>query len=388
MSAFQKSFPLISTSFINRCGNIGLSLVPMLLVEKKFTIAQSSLVMGSVKSLIVLGAFLGGFLSDRLGGKFTLLLSFMLSAIGMGFLPFSFGVISLTIFAALAQLGSSLFKGPSRLLLTELVDPPQQKESVAWLRMANNGAQILSFGIGAIFARAGFMPLMLFDAITSFLAAIFGWKKLPYLKPKPSVNVEEHREGNKFSWQLLLGMTLTTASYTFLYQIFLVGVAALLKLKFSSHGLELYSLSMVMNTFLCALLAIKAARMFSNPRFALPFGMILLTIGCSLTTMVETSKYFLFLGMLIITVGEIIFSSLGPFMLIQVSSSGSKNRGSIYGMSLVIQEFGAILGAALGFPIVLGSSHPMMIVLGLGIGMVVISLWTARKYTRVFQEGL
>ena len=66
MSTFRRSLPLITTSFINKTGTIGLSLVPMILVERHLSAGQSSLVMTLIKASTLGGTLLGGLSSDRL----------------------------------------------------------------------------------------------------------------------------------------------------------------------------------------------------------------------------------------------------------------------------------------------------------------------------------
>src|SRR6185503_16512821 len=87
-TAFEQSRPLLLTSFTNKMGSIGLSLIAILLVEKGATTAQGSFVLACLKAMIVTGTLVGGALSDRVGPRTLVLGAFLLSAIGLAGLPF------------------------------------------------------------------------------------------------------------------------------------------------------------------------------------------------------------------------------------------------------------------------------------------------------------
>src|SRR5688500_12282731 len=97
MSVFLKARSLYLTSFANKCLNIGLVLIPMLLVEQELSTTTSSWVMGLVKTAAVTGSILGGWFSDRIGLKQTLVLAFFLSALGLFALPLTTNVVLLCV---------------------------------------------------------------------------------------------------------------------------------------------------------------------------------------------------------------------------------------------------------------------------------------------------
>ncbi|MGZ3741733.1 MAG: hypothetical protein ACXVB9_20320, partial [Bdellovibrionota bacterium] len=86
--AFRRSLPVTLTSFINKAGTIGLSIVPVILVEHHLSAGESASVMGAIKAAGLVGVLLGGRLCDLWGLRTTLLLSFLISGLGMLPLPF------------------------------------------------------------------------------------------------------------------------------------------------------------------------------------------------------------------------------------------------------------------------------------------------------------
>jgi hypothetical protein len=63
--AFRQCRPVLLTTFTNRVGSIGLSLVPILLVHKGVTTGQGAFVLSTMKATILAGTLAGGALSDR-----------------------------------------------------------------------------------------------------------------------------------------------------------------------------------------------------------------------------------------------------------------------------------------------------------------------------------
>src|SRR3990167_6786949 len=204
MSAFRASFPLVITSFVNKCGTIGLNLLPMLLVERQISAGDSSLVMTLVKVAAVGGLFLGGWTSDRLGMKKTILFSFIISGITLALIPFTPDLFTLTLASIVSSGAIAMFPAASRLLLVELVPFHLQQESIAWLRTALNFGQVVCYSIGTIFSRWGILILFLFDSCTSILAAGIGAKILPRLEvtQQKVSSVSSEEKPNSASWNM------------------------------------------------------------------------------------------------------------------------------------------------------------------------------------------
>ncbi|MFN7135857.1 MAG: MFS transporter, partial [Myxococcales bacterium] len=142
---FRQSLPVLLTTFVNKVGAVGLSLLPMLLVERALPSETSSLVMGLVKAAVLLGSFAGGWVADRAGLRVALVSSFAIAGTGLALLPLASDWVVLAALAMLAQLGNAMFHSPARLLVTSAVAPEHQREAIGWLRGAVNGGQIVSF---------------------------------------------------------------------------------------------------------------------------------------------------------------------------------------------------------------------------------------------------
>jgi MFS family permease len=375
MSALRRSLPLLVTTFINRCGTIGLSLLPMLLVEKGFSSGSSAAVMTGVKTGLLVGTYLGGVLSDRVGMKWSLVASFFLSGVGLGFLPFGSTVLWIGFWAVVTQFGQALFYSPARLLVVELVPPEEQQESMGWLKTTNNLGNIFSYVLGTLFAGLGVTLLILFDSVTSLTACIVG----AWLLPNPT----KHEPGAKKqggeatgTWKTFVMCTLTVAGFYFLFDLFMVSTSARCRALFGQEGLRIFSEAMVLNTVLCTAFVVVAARRLNNPRVVFPVSILLSAIAMLLVAHDVKQKAVILVATLIITVAEILFTALAQFVLIRATPA-SGSQGAIYGFSLLVQSAARVVGSALAFPMIVNGDHPMTFV-GVSAAAILVVSFMAR----------
>lgn len=350
---FRESLPVTLTSFVNKCGNIGLSLLPMLLIDRQLTIQDAATVMGTVKSAQLFGILLSGWLSDRMGARFVVLMSFSLSALGLTALTCVQGLFLLTLCAALAQLGTSMYTAPARLLIMSSIPDHLQRVGLGWLRTANNCGMILSYSIAALASSFGLVSLFIFDAITSLLAVITGARILPREQIKrivqtPPLNSLDHTEHSFLNYGIL---TTGIALYSFIYEFFMTGAAAQFRFMFGADGLKVFSTVMVINTVICTALAVIAAQYFANPRRVLAFGFALTALGQIMMFEWTSTRLAIFLAAGIVSLGEVVFTSLSQYALLRATPPG-KNQGTTYSVSNLMSALGRILGATIAIPAV------------------------------------
>lgn len=379
----------MTTSLINKCGNIGLSLLPMLLIQRQFTEGQSSLVMSLVKAVMIVGVFVGGWLSDR-GMKRAILLSFCAAGAGLAAIPYAKTLFWMAASASLAQLGQVMFQAPAKLMVTEFVEIREQPESFAWLRTANNLGQVMSYSIGAIFSSFGIPFMMFFDSTTSWLAAGAGLKLLPSEASREKLRAERASSEaaapslTSSEWKNFALVTLMLAGFNFLYDLYMIGVAGKCELVFGSQGLRIFSQAMVMNCVLCSVFSIFAARFLENPAIVFPLGTVLCIGGLALSVQGIQSMAVFYLGCFLITASEIVFFALAQTALLR-TIPGGKRRGSIYSTSLVIQNIGRILGGALAFSWVVYAARPLPLILSSGGVILALVLAGRSRFISIFK---
>ncbi|MFZ4714998.1 MAG: MFS transporter [Bacteriovoracaceae bacterium] len=371
MSVFKKTLPLTFTVFINKCGTIGLNLIPMLLVEKHLRGRQSAIIMTTIKVVAVSGSFLGSYLCDFLGMKMTLLLSFFLAGIGLGGLPLFDSVMALTLFACIAQMGHSMFGGPMRLLISDVVDKEEQQVAWGWFRTANNLGQVVAFSIGSLFAGFGISMLMFFDATTSILATVVGTKIIKSKKIEEEEFAEKNLTHLNKTMKTFLMFALVTGGFACMYELFVVAVAANCRIYFGEEGVSIFSKILLVNTIFCTLVALPASKKIKNPRLAFPLGILFMALGSALSFYEKDHLPMLFVGMFLVSLGEIFYTALSTYVLIRITPK-MKKKGTIFGIGLIFQPVGRILGAGIAFPLVVYGKHGM--ILPLILGLIVLSM--------------
>lgn len=356
-TAFRSGLPIVATTFVNRAGAIGLNLLPILLVERQVAAADASLVLGIAKGVILVSSLLGGFLSDRWGVRSAFLLAMGMQALGLALVPFMEQLALIAFVAALAQLGNSMFGATSRLMIRQFVLPGQQQEALAWLRTGNNMGQIISFSLGALLASFGTTLLFLFDAFTSLLAFLFGLKWLPGGVRAPQVRADS-AEREQRSWRVFIVYGIFVAGYSFLYDLFMIGAAGRLEVVFPQQGLRLFSLVMVVNTIICTLLSVPLSKRVTNARRVLPAGFVLSSLGGALMFLDIESRVLLFAGVLLLSLGELLYTSMAQFLLLLINPARS-GEGTSYGAITTLQAVGRILASATAFPLIVHGTYAM-----------------------------
>jgi MFS family permease len=376
-SVLRESFPLVATSFVNKCGQIGLSLLPILIIEQNIPASAGALALGVIKASAFIGTYFGGWCSDRLGLRRTLIFSFLMTGIGLGLLPVFPTLAGVIVFGIVAQTGHAMFPSAARLMLTETLPSKRLQEGIGWLRSANNAGQIVSFSLGALFSKLGTSAFFFLDSGTSFIAALIGYRLLPNKKMAVKSSVaapleasDQHvsvrelltKKGLKNKKvRLFLMCSLVIALFSLIYEMLMIGVAAKSKIIFEEDGLKLYSQFMIINTVLCTVFAVPASRYFKSLGKVLFWGLFLLGIGGALSLHGAPSKLDLFIGALCMTFGEIIFTSMAQFTLLQLTPN-SRQRGALYSVSLIFQKVGVTTAGFITLPLVMAGGHGALVV--------------------------
>ena len=351
--AFRQSRPVLLTTFTNKVGSIGLSLITILLVKRGVSTAEGSLVLTALKATMLAGTLAGGALTDRFSSRTLVLAALLLSASGLGFLPFQTSIWLILFFGVLTQFAEALMNVVQRLLLMDQVDFQYQKESLGWLRMVNNFAQIFSFSIAALGSSLGVAPLMVFDASTSLGAFVIGRRILPRTAAGASQGGRLAGEGGGHAGKsAFFRCALVLMGWSFFYELFLEGGAGRLEMLHPGEGLHRFSTMMILNTVICAALAIHATRIFHKSWTAITGGMVLTALGILFAGWGMTSQVRVFGGMLFITTGELMIGAVAQYTLMRLTP-GDVNSGFYYSLGLTLMQCGRLVGAALAFPLLI-----------------------------------
>lgn len=358
---FQESKPIVLTSFVNKVGSIGLSLIPILLVSKKASPKDASFLLGTLKVTLILATLLSGLLIDRIGKKNTVLLAFLLSSIGLGLLPFFSSLFALLILGVAAQCGDALSRNSIRSLLVYSTSKHHHKSALSWVRVANNLGQLFSFGIGATLGFLGPPFLMLFDSMTSFIAFLMGFQILPKdssVEVQSPLKKENEKASSPLSFQTILVFitcSLLLFGYSLFYEFFMSGISGRLEYIHPGKGLSFFSVTMLLNTILCTALAVPAAKYFHRPTKVFTFGLLSLFLGLSLAVYYTNKIEVVLVATLLVTGAEVAMSSLTQYTLIRLTPL-TKNSESWYSFGMTISQMGKLIASSLVFPVLIQNS--------------------------------
>lgn len=356
--ALRQSRPVLLTTFTNKIGSIGLGLIPILLVEKQVSTGEGAFVLSTLKVTILAGTLVGGALSDKVSARITVLAALLMSAAGLGFLPFQDSISMILFFGILAQSAEALMNVAQRILLMGQVAASHQKEAIGWMRMVNNSAMIFSYSAGAIGSRLGLMPLMLFDAASSLASFFIGRRILPAgtAQPSPDRGLGAGNAEGKSSRPAFFGCAIVLFGWSFFYELFLEGGAGRLEILHPGEGLRRFSMMMILNTALCAVFSVHAARLFKKSWTAIFWGLLLTAAGLLTAGWGMTSQIYVFLGMFFLTLGELMLGAVAQYTLMRLTP-GRKNAGFYYSLGLSLMQSGRILGAGLAFPLLIHADN-------------------------------
>lgn len=381
--AFKQSRPVLLTTFTNKVASIGLSLVTILLVKKGVSTGEGAFVLSSLKLTLLAGTLIGGALSDRFSSRSLVLGALLLSAAGMGLLPFQSSVALILLFAVGAQFSEALMNVTQRILLMDMVDFEFQKESLGWLRMVANFAQIFSFSIAALGAGLGVMPLMLFDASTSLAAFFLARRILPRVERAAK---DAHRglggahEAGLAPKSAFFRLALVMMGWSFFYELFLEGGSGRMEVLHPGQGLHRFSTMMILNTVLCAAFAVQASRLFRRSWHALTYGLLLTALGVLIAGRGIASQYWVFGGAFLLSLGEVMIGAVAQYTLMRLTPS-DRSAGFYYALGLTLMQCGRIVGAGLAFPVLIrATSLSLYTTLILGVlAAQMLLLWSLKR---------
>ncbi len=328
-------------TFINRAGAMVLPFLSLYLVNAKcFTLPQVGWIMTSYGIGSLLGTWIGGRLTDKIGFYKVIIASLFLG--GLGFIALQFLdtfytiCIGMMILSALADAYR-----PAIFVACDAYSKPENvTRAIALIRLAIN----LGFSIGPvigglIIARINYSSLFWIDGITCVLAAL-----LLFLVLKPKAMNEGHtkqteavKEGispYKNALYLLLVLIMILSTITF------VQYFSVLPLYYEQRHLlseELIGLLLFLNGVLIVLFEMPIVgwleRINISKSMATFWGMILIALSFLVMNLTSWSGV-LIIGMVLMTLGEMVGSPFANALALSMAPKGRKGTYmGLYSMS-------------------------------------------------------
>ena len=173
---------LSMVSLINRCGSMVIAFVTLYLTQYlHFSIEEAGYVMGFFGVGALLGAYLGGRLSDKVGAKPVMFWSLIINGLILiamlqvrGFWPMC-GIIFLL------SISSEVFRPANSVSIRQNSDPENRTRAISLYRMSVNLGWTVAPALGGLLASLGWDWLFWVDGLTC-IAAAFMLRRLPATK--------------------------------------------------------------------------------------------------------------------------------------------------------------------------------------------------------------
>lgn len=380
---------LLVASFVNRCGTLGLYLLPMLLIERQFTSAQSGTILSTTKIFQPLSFILGGVAVHRFGARRVVLGGFLLTAVGLFLMPVFSNFFLILIASAIAQIGTSSFNPAARDLIRRGAQLGEIKVRLAWLRSVNNVAQMVSSALGIAAGGLGLLFPFLFDGITSLLAFFYGKRRISAAPDRVEVADESSQSSEplrakragrseagfwRFSWTLM--------AFYFLYDLGFLGFSALAKLRLGENAIQIFGLVSLINTAFCGLLAVPVSKYVTRPFATMLGGSSLVALGAAGAVVWGYSAWSFAFWAAVFSAGELLTQAFSQTLLLGNSPASGASRS--YGASLAIQGGGRLLAGAALFPLYVDFQFPVLTVaIGYAVMLVLMNFVPRAFFERV-----
>jgi MFS family permease len=332
-------------TLINRLGGFVIPFLTLYLTTRRaIPVSQAALMV----SLFGAGSFIaqlsGGELTDRLGRRPVMLMSFFITPIFMVTLGLARGLALISLSTFIVGFFTDLYRPAVGAAVADLVPSEARTRAYGYVYWAINLGAAIAPVLAGLIARYNYLILFVADALTT---AIFGLIVL--LGVRETRPAEAHHAAHmplteRFSQlkraPVLLLFSLITLFFGMIYTQGYVG----LPLDMQAHGLgpEKYGTAIALNGFFIILVTIPISNMARKwPRFeTIAVAAILLGLGYGFTALATNLPLFA-LSVAIWTLGEIAATSVGPTIIADLSPI--QLRGLYQGI------FGAAWGLAYFF---------------------------------------
>ena len=346
-------------SLVNRAGTMVFPFMTIYLTQARhFSLKEAGIIMSFFGFGSVLGAYIGGWLSDRIGAYKVQFWSLIGTSIVLLFILRMETFWGIAFIAFLLSIVADAFRPANKVAVANYSEPENSTRSFALLRLAINLGFAIGPAMGGILAAwKGYDWLFYADAFTCFIAAIiFRFTLKDEFKANQQTRaVNKINQPNKTS----------NSPYQdphFLYFLLIIGLLAFAFLQFfytipvffkQELGLDEGQIGIFMglNGLLIVLLEMPLVYLVEQKytKFKImKVGAILIGIGflCFLLP-IQWAGLTAALGITILTIGEIYYM---PFASAWVASrAAEENRGQYMGLYTISWAIASVVAPSAGF---------------------------------------
>lgn len=347
------SWWLSGVMLINRSGTMVLPFMTIyLIVDKGYSVGKAGIVMGLFGLGAVVGAWIGGKLTDSIGFYKVQLVTLL----GGGILFMVLGQLQtfplICIFSFVLSMVNEAFRPANSTAIVAYSKPDNRTRSYALNRLAVNLGWSVGNALGGFLSSIDYELLFWVDGITNIVAAVLLWLLLrPSQQPKAAT--EDKKEpvdprhspyrDKVFLWFAFLTMVFACAFFQFLGN---TNAYYAVDLHFSNMFIGLLgALNGILIAIIEMVLVYKLEGRRSNT-FYIIRGVCLVGLAYFLFNLLDMNHFFAIIVITILTVGEMLAL---PFMnTFWITRSADHNRGQYAGLYTIAWSVAQTMGPFVG----------------------------------------
>ena len=337
-------------TLINRLGGFVIPFLTLYLTtQRAIPVSQAALMVSFFGAGSFLAQLSGGELTDRLGRRPVMLMSFFITPIFMILLGLARDLFLISLATLVVGFFTDLYRPAVGAAIADLVPPESRTRAYGYNYWAINLGAAVAPVIAGLMAQYDYMILFIADAVTT---AIFGF--IVFFGIRETRPAEAHHAAHlpireRISQLRRAPILLLFSLITLFFGMIYTQGYVTLPLDMQSHGLgpDQYGTVIAVNGFLIILVTIPVSNMARKwPRFeTVAVSAVLLGLGFGFTALASDLPLFA-LSVAIWTLGEIAGTSVGPTIVADLSPVDLRGLyqgifGAAWGLSYFI---GPLLG--------------------------------------------
>ncbi|MGI5253226.1 MDR family MFS transporter [Actinacidiphila glaucinigra] len=342
---------LWSSTLVNRLGTFVYPFLTLYLtLDRGFSATAAGLVVSCFGLGSVVGSLVGGELSDRLGRRVTMAGSYVVTAAVTAALAVTTQVAAIALLTLLFGAGSSAPRPALSAVISDLVGPEDRQRAFS----LNYWAVNIGFGLSSVMAgflvRADFVWIFIGDAATTLACGLIAWLRIPETRPAVQDSAREPASrpvaARGLSPVLRDSRLLALTGVAFgLWMLFHQGMTTL-PVAMEAQGLSTrtYGLVISLNGLVVVLLQIPLTRWLRGRRHGqlLAGASLLFAAGFGVTAFAGSAALVYGLGVVIWTVGEMVFAPTSAAAVADLSPSHLRGRyQGVFGFGTAAASFAA-----------------------------------------------
>lgn len=382
---------LAAVILINRSGMMVLPFLTLYATSQlEFTIIQAGIVTGAYGAGSLVGSWIGGWLTDRIGFYRVLIWSLILGGMGMASLTLfkEYWILCFAVFIISSIADAS--RPPVMAAVSQFSKPENQTRAISLIRMALNlGISIGPAVAGFLASSAGYHWLFILDGITCILAALpllFFLDRSRAKKPKLSTAEQDkvrpiYKDYLYLIFLIVAGINivafmqiLSTAPLFFQEELFLT--EAQIGLFFTFNGLLVFLFEMPL---------VRFSERRWTPFTSMILGAVMMAIGHLALNLDAHWMIIIFAYNVFISFGEIINFPFGNSMAL--ARAPGNQKGKYMGLWAMMFSSTFILAPIIGTNLVdqYGYASTWYVMAGINLTTVPLFIWVRNRWKSVSQ---